>query len=161
MREHLHIDPGRIHGGDAPVAEIEELGDGVEPEKLFAVIAAMRAGGKARFFSRQDEVLLERNDSHPFTLPSCRGASHHKVRCVSKHYSRNACSRPCRMFGSVTATSSAKARRRKPRLIGRRTKIDQSPSDRTMARRKYSSSIGPSTRPKRSGAGSQSSLRMA
>jgi hypothetical protein len=39
------------------------------------------------------------------------------------------------------------------------TKTDQSPSDSTIARRKFSSSIGPSTSPRRRGAGSQSSLR--
>src|SRR5712692_5665080 len=74
VREHLHVDPRRIHGGDAPLAEIKQLGDDVEAEKLFAVVAAMRAGGETLLFPRHDEVLLERNDFHvTYIFSSARG----------------------------------------------------------------------------------------
>ena len=43
-------------------------------------------------------------------------------------------------------------------LIGRVTKMVGSPSENSMARRRCSSSIGPSTKPSSSGAGSKSSL---
>ena len=49
----------------------------------------------------------------------------------------------------------------KPRLIGRVTKVEGSPRDRIIARRRFSSSSGPSTKPSSSGAGSQRSLTRA
>ena len=47
------------------LAEVEQLGDHIEAEKLFAVIAAVRAGRKVLLLLRHDEMLLERDDFHP------------------------------------------------------------------------------------------------
>jgi len=61
------------------------------------------------------------------------------------------------MAGSATSTQSASAAINKPRLIGRSKKIAGSPLEIRMARRRFSSISGPSTKPRISGAGSQSS----
>src|SRR5206468_2150116 len=55
VRDHLQIDAGGIHGGDARLAEIEQRGDHVESEELLAVIAAMGPRWEALFLPWQDE----------------------------------------------------------------------------------------------------------
>src|SRR6516165_7975248 len=62
--EDLHAYPGRVHGGDPFLAEIEELSDDVKAKQLLAIAAAMRPGRKTLLLTRQNEVLLERNDPH-------------------------------------------------------------------------------------------------
>src|SRR5215472_19295167 len=64
MRQHLYVDPSRVHGCDAPLTEVEQLGDHVESEQLLAIVAALRARRKALLLPRQDEMFLERNDLH-------------------------------------------------------------------------------------------------
>ena len=64
VREHLHANAGRVHCGNPRRAKIKQLGDDVETEQLFAIVAPMRARGRAALFSRQNEVLLKRNYFH-------------------------------------------------------------------------------------------------
>jgi hypothetical protein len=72
-----------------------------------------------------------------------------------------ASSRLARMVGSRTTTSSAAATRSSARLKGWVTNTVGSPRLMIIARRRFSSSIGPSTKPSSSGAGSKSSLTSA
>jgi hypothetical protein len=64
MREHLHIDAGGIHGYEPPFAEIEQGRDHIEAQELFAIVSPLRARRKVKLFLRQNEMLLERDDSH-------------------------------------------------------------------------------------------------
>ena len=60
-------------------------------------------------------------------------------------HSLNTSSRRLRTSENAVAASSAAETRRKPRLIGRVTKMLGSPPETSIARRKFSSSIGAST----------------
>src|SRR5262249_22770015 len=75
-----------------------------------------------------------------------------------KPYSCSASSRVRRIAGAASTTSSPSATRRNARLIGSCTNTSGSPREINSARRRFSSIIGPSTKPRMSGAGSQSSL---
>ncbi|MNW17974.1 hypothetical protein D3C71_2173510 [compost metagenome] len=61
-------------------------------------------------------------------------------------------------LGRNTTTSTMAAMKSRVALIGRVTKVVGSPRDRIIARRRFSSSNGPRTKPSRSGAGSQRSF---
>jgi hypothetical protein len=64
MREHLHIDAGRIHGGEPPLPEIEETRDHIKAQELFTVAPPLRARWKVLLFFRKYEMLLQRDDFH-------------------------------------------------------------------------------------------------
>ena len=65
-----HIVMWNVRGAtrDEKLANIEQLGNDVESEKLFAIVAAMRARRKALLLPRQNEVLLECNDFHALKI---------------------------------------------------------------------------------------------
>ena len=79
------------------------------------------------------------------------------VPCASGS-SWNASSRFFRIFGSVITSTSRTAAISIAAEIGRVRNIVGSPRDRSIARRRFSSIIGPSTNPSRSGAGSHPSF---
>jgi tripartite-type tricarboxylate transporter receptor subunit TctC len=66
--------------------------------------------------------------------------------------------RRCETAGSAMRASTIRAASSRPALIGCCTKVMGLPCENTIARRRYSSSRLPSTKPMRKGAGSQSSL---
>src|SRR5262249_31331238 len=73
-------------------------------------------------------------------------------------YSLSASSRLTRMAGTATTTKSPAANTRNAKLIGSCRKTIVSPREIRRARRRFSSIIGPSTKPRMSGAGSHSNL---
>src|SRR5690606_19854248 len=82
------------------------------------------------------------------------------ARTVVETYSSstNVSSRFLRIDGSATNTTRNIATANSDADSGRSTKVMKSPRDNSSARRKFSSIMGPSTRPKRSGAPSHFSL---
>ncbi len=78
---------------------------------------------------------------------------------VSQSTSWNASSRFRLICGRATMTISAAAAISSPSDSGRVTNTVGSPRDSSMARRRFSSIIGPRMKPRISGAGSQRSLK--
>ena len=72
--------------------------------------------------------------------------------------SANTTSRRLRIVGRTATTSAATARARSAAEIGRVRNTDGSPREMMSARRRFSSSSGPRTKPSSSGAGSQPHL---
>src|SRR2546423_7301915 len=82
----------------------------------------------------------------------------HSARDQGCAHSASASWRLRRIVGNTISRNSTATSASSVALIGRRRKTEKSPSASSIARRKFSSSCGPSTRPSSSGAGSTPTL---